>query len=204
MRASCSTAERVRVDLPIRGSGVGCSTPSGGRATAASIPSRRRRDSCPSLRRRRRARRYLPGITRSIQAMEDDQADSRSGSAPHRTPRPVRRAQAAVPGAQAGEGSRLPGVRRASDRDRLIDYQAFCGIGGNRRTTGPRSPRKTSGTSGNAIPICWWSTCGSRTSTRSRTSTARCSYRWAATGSAGWVGRSPRDRDALPPWSALT
>src|SRR5438046_655555 len=69
------------------------------------------------VRRRRRAGRP-PRHHRLDPGDGDDQAHPRRWSAPNRTPRPVRCAQAAVPGAQAGEGSRMPGVRRAPDRDR--------------------------------------------------------------------------------------
>ena len=64
----------------------------------------------------------LPGIIGVIQATESDQADPRHRRAAHRPLPDLRRAEDAVPRAEAAEGSGVPGVRHESHRhqaDRL-------------------------------------------------------------------------------------
>ena len=59
----------------------------------------------------------LPGIIGVIQATESDQADPRHRRAADRPLPDLRRAEDAVPRAEAAEGSGVPGVRHESDRD---------------------------------------------------------------------------------------
>ena len=58
----------------------------------------------------------LPGIIGVIQATESDQADPRHRRAADRPLPDLRRAEDAVPRAEAAEGSGVPGVRHESDR----------------------------------------------------------------------------------------
>src|SRR5947199_6123471 len=62
----------------------------------------------------------------------------------------------------------------------LIDYEAFCGIGAEPSYDGAEITAQELKTEWERNPDSSSSTCASRTSTRSRTSTARCSFRWAS------------------------
>ena len=113
-------AERLRQHLPVRRAGVGVRDQ--GRPVL-SLPVSRAAAARPraELRRRRRARRAA-GHHRRDSGDRGDQADHRHRRAADRPLPDLRRAEDAVPRAEAAEGSRLPGVRHASDRhqaDRL-------------------------------------------------------------------------------------
>ena len=114
-------AERLRQHLPLRGPGVGVLARRTARATAACIPSRRRRAWCPSCA-EGGVLGVLPGIIGAIQATEAIKLILGIGEPLIGRLPALRRAADEVPRAEAAEGPELPGLRHAPDHhgaDRL-------------------------------------------------------------------------------------
>ena len=110
-------AERLRQHLPLRGAGVGVRAPRTARATAASIPSRRRPGWCPSCA-EGGVLGVLPGIIGTIQATEAIKLILGVGEPLVGRFLIYDALRMRFRELQAAEGSRLPGVRRRTRRSR--------------------------------------------------------------------------------------
>ena len=110
--ACCRQAERLRLDLPLRGAGVGVLGRRGA-VLPLPLPGAAAAGAGAVVRRGRRARRAA-GDHRRAPGQRGDQAAPRHRRAADRPPAPLRRPAHALPRAQAAEGPELPGLLGAA------------------------------------------------------------------------------------------